>query len=75
MAGAVDFDECPYPAGRCKCEKCGRCGFWKHMSVHGPCYGQPAGSRPWDHEFSPVRKRERQTWHRTHATRATESEW
>jgi len=56
MAGAVDLKECPtrtHRNGTCRCEKCARCGYGKHMAVHGPVYGQPPGSRPWGHEFEP----------------------
>lgn len=51
MSGAVDLNECPYPAGKCKCGVCAVCGFHKHMSIHAPIYGGKPGSKPWGHEF------------------------
>jgi hypothetical protein len=51
VKGAVDFSECPFPPGKCKCGKCIKCGFHKHMSVHGPLYGEPPGSKPWGHTY------------------------
>lgn len=62
MSGAIDFSECPQANERtylgnkanCRCEKCAACGWNKHMAVHGPVYGQPAGSKPYDHEFVPL---------------------
>jgi hypothetical protein len=54
--GAVDADECPkrYCGWRyCRCGACAVCGFHKHMAIHGPLLGQPAGSKPWGHEFTP----------------------
>ena len=54
--GAVDLSECPTGAGnRCRCDRCRVCGYRKHMAVHGPMYGEPPGSKPWDHEFVPVK--------------------
>ena len=61
---AVNLDECPYlnrkltyrktkvmNRGTCRCGACKICGFPKHSAVHGPVYGQPPGTKPWDHEF------------------------
>lgn len=55
VSGAIDLTECPEWGSRfnCACEKCAHCGFRKHMAVHGPTYGQPPGSKPYDHEFVP----------------------
>ena len=58
--GAVDLDECRtrWPGSRtCHCEQCARCGWGKHMAVHGPAYGEPPGSAPYDHEFVPSGRR------------------
>lgn len=54
--GAVDFSQCPgidgrTRWGRCPCGKCASCGHPKHSAVHGPFFGQPPGSEPWDHEY------------------------
>jgi hypothetical protein len=55
MTGAVDLSECPRRVWwqiTCRClPKCRICGFGKHMAVHGPAFGQPPGSKPYDHEF------------------------
>ena len=53
---AVDMSQCPSHQygrlyNRCACGRCKVCGFQKHMAVHGPFYGQPPGSQPYDHEF------------------------
>lgn len=54
--GAVDFNECPEIGskmrwGSCRCGPCAVCGHQKHTAVHGPMFGEPAGSKPWDHEY------------------------
>lgn len=54
MSGAVDLNECRRSVNRCTCGKCARCGFPKHMAIHGPKYGQPPGSEPYGHEFEPI---------------------
>lgn len=54
MRGAIDFDECPTRGIRCMCGICATCGFHKHMAVHGPIFGEPPGSEPYDHEFLPA---------------------
>jgi hypothetical protein len=52
MSGAVTYEQCPNGGGKqCRCERCGRCNFRKHMAIHGPVYGKGAGSKPWGHEF------------------------
>lgn len=56
IKGAVDFNECPWYTRRiCRCGLCAKCGFSKHTAIHGPIYGQPPGSEPYDHEFTPRR--------------------
>ena len=42
---------CPHPNrwGICKCGKCQRCGFQKHMSVHGGVIDKPG--MVFGHEF------------------------
>ena len=56
MSGAIDLDACTTrrrPA-LCWClPKCTVCGYGPHVSVHGPLYGQPPGSRPCGHEYQP----------------------
>lgn len=56
--GAVLFNDCTTRKGRgrkCHCEPmCAICGNRKHKAVHGPCFGQPAGSKPWGHKFVPL---------------------
>lgn len=54
MAGAVDYSECP--KRRCCCGRCAVCGHVKHSAVHGPYANQPAGSKPYGHEFVPIIK-------------------
>lgn len=54
--GAVDLKSCPSYPPKCKCGACTICGFKKHMAIHGPSYGQPPGSRPYGHEYSPPRQ-------------------
>jgi hypothetical protein len=50
--GAVDLSECP--TRHCVCKpRCEVCGFGKHSAVHGPFYGQPPGSKPYDHRYIP----------------------
>jgi hypothetical protein len=61
--GAVDLEACPtsgiWRRGRggrevrvpCPCGVCAVCGFARHMGIHGPCAGQPPGSKPWGHPF------------------------
>ena len=55
---ACDLDACPNKTklrGKCRCrDKCLICGGPEHISLHGPCYGQPPGSEPWHHEFKPT---------------------
>lgn len=51
--GAVDFEECPRRV--CKCEPCAVCGHAKHVSLHGPFFGEKPGSRPWGHRYVPRR--------------------
>jgi hypothetical protein len=54
MSGAVDFNECPSRYSRlCRCGPCAICGYQKHMGIHGPLFGQPAGSLPYGHEYVP----------------------
>ena len=48
---AVDLDECPYRGTLCRCAYCVICKFGKHTAIHGPHYGEPAGSEPFGHEF------------------------
>lgn len=52
--GAVDLSACPSRWGSCRCAKCAVCGFRKHKAIHGPFHGQPAGSKPYGHEFIPA---------------------
>lgn len=52
--GAVDYAECPQGGHGCRCGRCSVCGHPKHMAVHGPCWGEEPGSRPYDHEYVPV---------------------
>jgi hypothetical protein len=59
MSGAVDFYECLDPHPHCRCGKCRVCGFQQHMAAHGPAYGQPPGSKPYDHEFVHEHEEER----------------
>lgn len=50
--GAVTYEQCPKGGGaRCRCGKCTKCGWQKHMTIHGPLDGESAGSKPWGHEF------------------------
>jgi hypothetical protein len=50
--GALDLTECPeYPKHRCLCGICTVCGLHKHCAIHGPCYGEPVGSKPWAHKY------------------------
>ena len=55
MMGATDPDECKTKRGyACRCGPvCAHCGFGKHAAIHGPYFGQPAGSEPYGHEFAP----------------------
>lgn len=59
-AGAVDWDACPtrrYDGwNRCSCGECEMCGNQKHTAIHGPLLGQPPGSKPYGHEFKPIRR-------------------
>ena len=55
---AIELDECRnrrygrYGLVGCACRPvCEVCGFGPHMAVHGPFYGAPPGSKPYDHEF------------------------
>lgn len=34
-------------------EECRICGYWEIASVHQPAYGEPLGSSPYGHKFSP----------------------
>jgi hypothetical protein len=56
--GAIDFNECPEGGitgwKKCQCGTCAVCGWPKHCALHGPLYGQPPGSKPYDHEFIPT---------------------
>ena len=61
LNGAVDIDACPIRRIRrntiqwsCLCGLCALCGFPKHSAVHGPHFGQQAGSKPYDHEYVPI---------------------
>lgn len=58
--GAVDMSECP-KSGRtydkCKCGYCLLCGNQKHTAVHGPLFGEPPGSKPFDHKFEPSKEK------------------
>lgn len=54
MSGAVDLNECPHKVGHCKCGECAICNYQKHSSLHGPFFGEPPGSEPYDHEFVPI---------------------
>ena len=56
--GAVDFEECPYRANRCRCGLCAVCGHQKHTSVHGPFAGEAPGSKPWGHRFVSAKETE-----------------
>lgn len=52
--GAIDTRVCQTRIrnGSCRClPKCRHCGYGPHMGIHGPCYGQPPGSKPWGHEY------------------------
>lgn len=55
--GSVDLDSCPRAYLRatcstpCLCGGCAICGHRKHVSLHGPLFGQPAGSKPYGHRF------------------------
>lgn len=52
MSGAVDLEECvPH---QCRHGHCAVCGELKHKAAHGPVFGQPPGSPPYDHEFVPT---------------------
>lgn len=54
--GALDLAACPTRwrgKGRCRCEPCAACGYPKHHYVHGPDFGQPPGSEPWNHQYVP----------------------
>ena len=55
--GAIDIEKCTSRFKRgssCRClPKCSVCGFGPHMAVHGPFYGKPPGSEPYDHEYKP----------------------
>lgn len=53
--GAVDLDACPTRDGyrRCHCGICVVCGESMHTAIHGPCDGQPPGSKPYGHRFRP----------------------
>jgi hypothetical protein len=55
--GAINLSACPRPirGGNCGCRvRCLSCGERPHTAVHGPYYGQPPGSKPYDHEFDGV---------------------
>lgn len=55
MSGAVDLDACETRRGQnCHCGTCAVCGYAMHMSIHGPLFGQPPGSKPFGHEFVPI---------------------
>ena len=51
--GATDYHACITRDrwGRCRCERCARCGWGKHTAIHGPAYGHLPGSEPVGHEF------------------------
>jgi hypothetical protein len=54
MSRAVDLTECPNYPRACRCKPfCEVCGNRKHVSLHGPIYGEPAGTKPYDHEYTP----------------------
>lgn len=52
--GAVDIDNCPTRDrwGRCFCDICARCGYRRHMAIHGPLLGCAPGTTPYGHEFT-----------------------
>lgn len=56
--GAVDFEECPWPVGRCRCGVCWICGYQKHTGIHGPVNGSGPGTKPYGHRFFPEREHE-----------------
>lgn len=53
--GAVDIVACPTRTwGQCRClPMCDKCPNRKHTAVHGPLLGEPAGSKPYGHEYRP----------------------
>lgn len=57
VSGAVDLSECPYKHA-CACRpRCRKCGYGKHAAVHGPVFGQPPGSKPYDHEYEAINEK------------------
>lgn len=60
VKGAPVETPCPQPDvyGRCQCGKCLRCGWPKHMAVHGGVIGKPG--MIWDHKFQSRLPREPQ---------------
>lgn len=61
MSGATNLSECTSRyggRGMCLCRpKCEICGHGKHAAIHGPCYGEQPGSKPWGHEYQPKTER------------------
>lgn len=47
---SIDIFACPTKTCRCG-QPCAVCGNGPHVSLHGPVYGQPAGSPAWDHAY------------------------
>jgi hypothetical protein len=50
-SGAVALDSCWLRW--CQHGKCARCNYPMHSAIHGPLWGQPAGSKPYGHRFVP----------------------
>lgn len=53
--GAIDYEACPTRDRyrRCNCAKCAKCGYAKHMGIHGPLYGKAPGTKAYGHNFIP----------------------
>jgi hypothetical protein len=61
MTGAIDIFNCATRRigfQNCRCKPgCRICGFGPHMAVHGPFYGKPVGSEPYNHGYAPDTRR------------------
>lgn len=57
---SIDIMNCPTRRNNghlCHCTpKCRRCHRGPHVSLHGPLFGSPVGSPPYDHEYRPEQK-------------------